>query len=94
MAYSTFRNSRIQIILLILSLYYCRATVDVSSDAFIKGHMKPLGSHREPLAVEELTSIPNPKTFYDLYTKPGKPVILRNAAKAIPAFSLWTDEYL
>lgn len=78
-------------------LLCCQASAkhsEASSDAFSRGHMKPLGSHRDPLPVPELTSIPDPSIFYSLYTKPGKPVILRGAAKSIPAFNLWTDEYL
>lgn len=97
MAHTKLDKIYLQSLVLLSILLYCQASVklsDVSSDAFTKGHMKPLGSHRDPLPVTELTSIPAPNIFYSLYAKPGKPVILRGAAKSIPAYNLWTDEYL
>nr|XP_006815434.1 PREDICTED: lysine-specific demethylase 8-like [Saccoglossus kowalevskii] len=35
-----------------------------------------------------------PKTFFEQYVKPGKPVLFRGAGKAMKSYLLWTDEYL
>ncbi|EDV26373.1 Lysine-specific demethylase 8 [Trichoplax sp. H2] len=97
MAYTALGRIRVQILVfLMLFSFYCQASVKIHSpsDAFTRGHMKPLGSHGALTPIPELKSMPTPDIFYALYSKPGKPVVLRNAARAIPAFDLWTDEYL
>ena len=59
------------------------------------GHLKPLGAHRPPEGdIDSLDAFPDPKTFYEKYVKVGRPVVFKGAAKGIPAFKRWTDEYL
>lgn len=59
------------------------------------GHLQKLGSHR-PMEgrVEELDYVPNPIDFYEQYNVPGKPVILKGAARDMPSFKLWSDSYM
>lgn len=83
--------------LLIFSLLFCKITCSILEDeAFPKGHLQPLGSHRDPdnTLIDELNEIPTAKAFWEKYVKPSKAVVLRGAAKHSPAFSKWTDEYL
>ena len=59
------------------------------------GHLKRLGSHRPREGpVVELIDVPHPIDFFEQYALPQVPVILKGAAKAMPAYQLWTDEYL
>lgn len=59
------------------------------------GHFKPLGSHQDPEEpITELHEAPLPQEFFENFVKPGKPALFRGAAKKMPSFSLWTDEYL
>ena len=67
---------------------YCTA------DVFSEAHLKPLGSHRTPDAIEERNDIPSPFEFWDKYVKVSKPVVFRGAGKQSKAFMLWTDQYL
>ena len=59
------------------------------------GHLQKLGSHR-PMEgrVEELQHVPHPIDFYEQYSAQSKPVILKGAARDMPAFKLWTDGYM
>lgn len=41
-----------------------------------------------------LARINNPADFYQQYFLAGKPVVISGAARAIPAFERWSDEYL
>jgi hypothetical protein len=67
---------------------------DISEEKFPKGHLEPLGSHREPDTIEERDDIPSPLEFWNKYVKISRPVVLRGAAKYSKAYQLWTDEYL
>lgn len=59
------------------------------------GHLQRLGSHRpREGATVELVDVPHPIEFYERYAKPQVPVILRGAAKTMPAYKRWTDAYL
>lgn len=59
------------------------------------GHLKPLGSHQPPVGVLDSTDfVPSSREFFDQNVLPGKPVLFKGAAKKMPAFSKWTDEYL
>ena len=60
-----------------------------------QGHLKPLGQQRTPEGhIEIVESVPDPLTFHRDYVAGSKPVVFRGAAKNIPAFNLWTDEYM
>ncbi len=63
---------------------------------FPRGHLEPLGGHRDPDPVEELTvdQIPSPLQFWKDYIIPSKPVVFRGAAFKSPGSWLWTDSYL
>ncbi|EDO37253.1 predicted protein [Nematostella vectensis] len=59
------------------------------------GHLQPLGSHRPAEGeVDAVSKPPSPHEFFNNYVIPGKPLLFKGAAKALPAYKLWTDEYL
>ena len=58
------------------------------------GHMQELGSHADPLPVEERWDFPHPHEFWEKYVKGSRAVVFREAAKRSPAFTKWTEEYL
>ncbi|CAD5125672.1 DgyrCDS13874 [Dimorphilus gyrociliatus] len=59
------------------------------------GHNKPFGSHQDPVGkLIELDDFPDPGTFFDDYVIDSQPFIVKKGATKIPAFKLWTDEYL
>ena len=59
------------------------------------GHLEPLGSQRPTEGkIDTLDDFPDPQEFYDKYILPGKPVLIKNGARHIPAFTLWNDAYL
>lgn len=55
--------------------------------------MKPFGSGRPNIEVEEFQNFPSPKKFFENYVLPMKPLIMRGAGKMSPAYDLWTDDY-
>ncbi|XP_013384785.1 jmjC domain-containing protein 5 [Lingula anatina] len=61
----------------------------------IPGHLLYLGSHQPAEGTIEVTDTwPDPETFYKTYVEPGKPLLFKGKAKGIPAYNLWTDDYL
>lgn len=59
------------------------------------GHMQPLGSHIEPTILHPIFEVPDPIRFFDDYVKPGKPLLMRGAAKKFPSYeNLKSDSYL
>ena len=59
------------------------------------GHLEPLGSHQPPLGLIHNTDfVPSSQDFFQQYALPGEPVVFKGAAKKMPAFSKWTDQYL
>lgn len=85
-------------IFFLLSICLSQAIKIHSEDeiVFPRGHLQPLGSHRDPdnTLIDELHEIPSAKVFWEKYVKPSRAVVLRGAAKNSPAFTTWTDEYL
>lgn len=70
-----------------------QVTVSLGNDPI--GHLKPLGSHRPSEGtVDVLDGFPDPHVFFQDYVHASKPVLFKNAARGIPAFNLWTDQYL
>ena len=66
-----------------------------ANTANLPGHLKPLGSHRDPNgSIDEIQGFPDPELFFEKYVKASKPVVFKDAAKMVPAYSKWTDEYL
>lgn len=59
-----------------------------------RGHLKPLGSHKEANFIDELYDTPSASAFWNDYVKISKPVVLRGAVKESNAFKLWTSKYL
>ena len=60
-----------------------------------KGHLQPLGSHQPPEKfLETKKEVPQPEQFFKNYVLPGVPLLFKGAAKTIPAYSKWSDEYL
>ena len=59
------------------------------------GHLQKLGSHRPAEGdVQILTDMPHPLEFFERFVQPHIPVVLKGAAKTMPAYRLWTDAYL
>lgn len=67
------------------------------------GHSRSIWSVGKPQgSVEVIEELPSPEDFWTRYIQDkggdfdgyGKPVLMRNAARSMPAFTKWTDEYL
>ena len=57
--------------------------------------MEKLGMQRKSEGhIEILNELPSPVEFFEKYVKPGKPVVFKDAAKQMPAYKNWNDEYL
>eukprot|EP00794_Sanderia_malayensis_P006809 gene6809-7578_t len=65
-------------------------------DSMPKGHMQPLGAHRDPDPVPEfaLGSYPTPEDFWKKFVKPAMPAVFRGGAKSFGGYTKWTDDYL
>ncbi len=70
--------------------------IDGENVVFPRGHMQPLGGHRDPDPVEErsVDQMPTPLEFWNEFLVHSKAVVFRGAAKKFPGASLWTDSYL
>ena len=61
----------------------------------LKGHLEPLGQQRESEShIEVREDVPDAITFHKDYIVGSKPVVFKGAGKNLPAFQLWTDEYM
>lgn len=59
------------------------------------GHLQPLGSHQPPVGSIRTTEIvPDALEFFEQNALPGEPLLFKGAAKKMPAYLKWTDEYL
>ena len=59
------------------------------------GHLEPLGSQGPTKGkIDILDDFLDPMEFYENYVLPGRPVLIKNGARQIPAFTLWNDAYL
>lgn len=59
------------------------------------GHLQPLGSHQPPLgSIPSTFVVPSAKDFFEQNALPGEPLLFKGAAKKMPAYSKWTDNYL
>ncbi|XP_022331273.2 bifunctional peptidase and (3S)-lysyl hydroxylase JMJD7-like [Crassostrea virginica] len=68
-----------------------------SLTAELRGHMKPLGSHQDPMGGIPVTGkFPSPWVFYQEFIMAGKPLVMKKVLEKddIPAYHLWTDKYL
>jgi len=67
-----------------------------SAHSSIRGHLEPLGSHKEPEGkVFAMDGWPaSPADFFKDFVQKSRPVLFRGAAKQMKAFKLWTDDYL
>ncbi|XP_065060405.1 bifunctional peptidase and arginyl-hydroxylase JMJD5-like isoform X2 [Rhopilema esculentum] len=78
----------------LLSLYLLLGT-GFLCNAALKGHLERLGLQRTPEGhVDILTELPSPVEFFEKYVTPGRPAVFKGAAKKMPAFKKWDDEYL
>jgi hypothetical protein len=57
------------------------------------GHNKKFGSSGPFLKINEVDDI-STKEFFDNYVKTKAALVIRNACRSFPAFTLWSDEYL
>ena len=82
-------KSQLFVTILLLAIPYCLGGMD------LQGHMERLGMQRKSEGhIEVLNRLPNPIEFFEKYINPGKPVVFKGAAKQMPAFKNWNDEYL
>ncbi|XP_062602952.1 bifunctional peptidase and arginyl-hydroxylase JMJD5-like [Saccostrea cucullata] len=61
------------------------------------GHLKPLGSHMDPIGGIPVTGkFPSPWVFHEEFVKKSQPLVMRKVLERdnIPAYRLWTDKYL
>ena len=60
-----------------------------------KGHLRQIGmQHNSEGHVDVLYEFPSTIHFFEKYVLASQPVVFKNAANHMPAFKLWTDEYL
>ena len=60
-----------------------------------QGHMEPIGNQRKSEGHIDVTDeIPDAMKFFNDYVKASKPIVFKGAAKKLPAFSKWSDDYL
>lgn len=81
----------------ILAVSAIFAAIFLESSAELKGHLKPLGSHQDPVGGIPVTGkFPSPWVFYQEFVLPGKPLVMKKVLEKdnIPAYRLWTDDYL
>ena len=61
---------------------------------FPPGHLKPLGSHREPELVASLPAMPSSHDFYFGYAETSTPVLLEGLLNSTQLLQNWgSDEY-
>ncbi|XP_033122447.1 uncharacterized protein LOC117121372 isoform X2 [Anneissia japonica] len=79
----------------LLILLTSMVVVTIETSHAPKGHMEPIGNHRDSDGhIEILTTVPHPLKFWEKYVKKGEPVLFRGAANHSPGLKLWTDHYL
>ena len=87
-------NFRLRLaLLLIVAVFASISTADQLDDKVLRSFEEHSPPSNE-IVVEKLESLPDPEIFYQKYVLPGRPVVFSGAAKSLPAFNLWTDEYL
>lgn len=63
-----------------------------SGSSDLPGHMMPIGSHRPPLEIDTLQTVPDPLFFYHNYVKPKKPVKFVGLLKDNEVLPRWQDD--
>ena len=58
----------------------------------VPGHMKPLGSHMDPLSIDSTTDFVTGIDFYDSYVSKNKPLLLKGLLSTTDAFQNWQDD--
>jgi lysine-specific demethylase 8 len=78
-----------------LELVLCTVLGVCGGGEFPPGHLKPLGSHREPELVARLSSMPSSREFYFSYVETNTPVLLEGLLNSTHLPQNWgSDEYL
>ena len=57
----------------------------------------PLGEHMHQggdVDTISVDAIPSPREFFETFTLPGQPVLMKGFAQLIPSYELWNDAYL
>lgn len=76
-------------ILLVTALAWCPAC------SANQEPLKPLGAHIPCSGhIEVRQDVPEPAEFFHKYSNAGRPVLMRGAALAMPAYTRWQDSYL
>ena len=72
-----------------------RLLLSSGSGEDLPGHMQPLGSHREPDAVDKIARVLSPEEFSGGYVQPKRPVVFEGLLKSTGVLRNWqNDEYL
>ena len=78
----------------ILLLSFCSCAFS-ASDVDLTGNLERLGLQRKSEGhIDILNALPSPVEFFEKYVKPGRPAVFKGAAKPMPAFQNWNDDYL
>ncbi len=80
---------------MILEVLLALLMLNTASCSELAGHLQRLGNQREKEGhIDVLQELPSPLEFFQKYLKPGRPAVFKGAAKHMPAFKNWDDEYL
>ena len=79
---------------LIHVLVLCGVLCVCGGGEFPPGHLKPLGSHREPELVARLSAMPSSHDFHFGYAETSTPVLLEGLLNSTQILQTWgSDEY-
>lgn len=86
--------SDVTIELFLLTLIVCVHTY-ISTEVEPQGHLKKLGSHRDPSGITMIGKFSTPAVFYEHFVKPGKPLWMRSVLSSAehPGLTNWTDAF-
>ncbi|BFY99089.1 hypothetical protein BsWGS_02129 [Bradybaena similaris] len=80
--------------LFLLTLIVCVHT-SIATEVVPQGHLKKLGSHRDPSGITMIGKFSAPAVFYEHFVKPGKPLWMRSVLSSAehPGLTSWTDAF-
>lgn len=78
----------------VLCFLFCNVLEPSWAKTFPPGHLQPIGNSGPVHPIDHVDGFLPPKVFIEKYLKKNRPLLMRGAAKASPAFKLWNDAYL
>ncbi|CAG5121173.1 unnamed protein product [Candidula unifasciata] len=80
--------------LFLLTIIVCVHTL-ISTEVEPPGHLKKLGSHKDPSGITMIGKFSTPAVFYEHFVKPGKPLWMRSVLSSVnhPGLTNWTDNF-